>query len=566
MFRFNDLAVSLRGAGSIQNRERLLWLINLRWWAMAATVIAVFVALTNGWDFVSPPALALGVVFGVLFNGVLYWRVRNEMQITEEFALHAIADIFALTWLLAFAGGLSNPLSVAYAFHVVIGALLAQQRGATAAFMSSLAGMLLLWMLEYHAILPVRPLEQIPVSLWWVSLLLLIGGVGYFSLVIARQLNEEHQQAVSASKRASSNLELLLSVLDNQDVGMEMISEEGKAVFANSLGREISSQVRRADDDKWVCPCRKEECSVGPRSLQNNDSSAPHNQCRFQLTLGEKSKFYEMIYVEAKTKVPYDLALYVDRTDILVFEQKNMQLDQLVTLGRTLQSFAHELNTPLMTLTTINEDVAHVLKQSDLKQDIQNDVLESLILADSELNRCQRLTHSLLGVAELTHGKPLVYWNMGNLIARVIQLVKVGHRNAHIQFDWSESDFSALSLKNADLVFQIMLNLLRNAVYALEHSGEKDPKIEIGLKNAGKHYEIFVKDNGPGLSYQVREHLFQPFITSKPPGEGTGLGLYASLLMAQKLGGNLEISNNTGQGVLACLKLSEAYIKNELGE
>ena len=76
-----------------------------------------------------------------------------------------------------------------------------------------------------------------------------------------------------------------------------------------------------------------------------------------------------------------------------------------------------------------------------------------------------------------------------------------------------------------------------------------------------KLFEVFVKDNGPGLSYEVRENLFQPFTTSKPPGEGTGLGLYASLLMAQKLGGNLEISNDAGQGVLACLKLSQDYIK-----
>ena len=534
MFPINTFKLPYRSDPN-QNRKRLLWLINLRWWAMAAAVVAATVALEKNWDFVSPPALALGVVFGVFFNGILDWRVRKEMHVTQELALHALADIFALTWLLAFAGGISNPLSVAYVFHVVIGALLAQQRGATAALLASVTGMILLWLLEFHAMLPVRPMTPIPVGLWWVSLLLLIGGVGYFSLVIARQLNEEHEQAVVASRRAASNLDLLLSVLDNQDVGIEMISETKESVFSNSLGSKIRTQSEGLPNAHWFCPGSKGTCRHGPQHCHERASASPANRCRFHLTLNNKDKFYEMIYLEARAKVPYDLALYVDRTDTLLFEQKNLQLEQLVTLGRTLQSFAHELNTPLMTLNTLNQDVAHTLEKSALDHEIQKDILESLSLAGSELSRCQRLTHSLLGVAELTHGQPMTYWNMTDLLERAIQLSKVGHRDTPVIFDWNAEEFNNLSIKEADLVFQILLNLFQNAVYALEHSEVETPSIKIRLRKGENHYEMIIWDNGPGLSDEIKEQLFKPFTTSKPAGEGTGLGLYASLLMAQKL-------------------------------
>ena len=137
-----------------------------------------------------------------------------------------------------------------------------------------------------------------------------------------------------------------------------------------------------------------------------------------------------MIYLEARAKVPYDLALYVDRTDTLLFEQKNLQLEQLVTLGRTLQSFAHELNTPLMTLNTLNQDVAHTLEKSALDHEIQKDILESLSLAGSELSRCQRLTHSLLEIRRV-NSRAAHYWNMTDLLERAIQLSKVRHRNRY---------------------------------------------------------------------------------------------------------------------------------------
>lgn len=66
---------------------------------------------------------------------------------------------------------------------------------------------------------------------------------------------------------------------------------------------------------------------------------------------------------------------------------------------------------------------------------------------------------------------------------------------------------------------------------------------------------IRVEDNGPGMSKQVCEQIFQPFYTTKPPGEGTGLGLYISMNIVEAMGGHISVESEENRGTVFTIRL-----------
>ena len=102
---------------------------------------------------------------------------------------------------------------------------------------------------------------------------------------------------------------------------------------------------------------------------------------------------------------------------------------------------------------------------------------------------------------------------------------------------------------DGDRLLQILVNLLQNA------SDASDEPVEVTVTAQRDHAVLAVRDHGPGLPEEVRRQLFVPFISTKPPGKGTGLGLYTCARLAQQLRAELTIENDAGGGVLARLVL-----------
>jgi C4-dicarboxylate-specific signal transduction histidine kinase len=104
-----------------------------------------------------------------------------------------------------------------------------------------------------------------------------------------------------------------------------------------------------------------------------------------------------------------------------------------------------------------------------------------------------------------------------------------------------------------DRLLQVLVNLLQNAVDANREAGGTG--VWLSAARSGSTIEIGVQDEGPGLHPDIEGRLFEPFATTKPPGEGTGLGLYASYMLIQTMGGELSIENGSPGGAFARVKL-----------
>ncbi|TVT40771.1 histidine kinase, partial [Hymenobacter setariae] len=110
-------------------------------------------------------------------------------------------------------------------------------------------------------------------------------------------------------------------------------------------------------------------------------------------------------------------------------------------------------------------------------------------------------------------------------------------------------------------VGRVLLNLFTNAFYAVrqrQQAGEAGyaPRVGVRTRRVGDEVEVSVQDNGTGIAEAVRQKIFQPFFTTKPAGEGTGLGLsLAHDIITQGHGGTLEVASQLGQGTTFTLRL-----------
>ena len=126
-----------------------------------------------------------------------------------------------------------------------------------------------------------------------------------------------------------------------------------------------------------------------------------------------------------------------------------------------------------------------------------------------------------------------------------------------------ESQFDP-NLPMIDVISQdigrVILNIINNAFYAvsarikIEEAGSMadgkkyEPKVSVSTAKVGDMIEVKIKDNGTGIPDHVKEKIFQPFFTTKPTGEGTGLGLSLSYDIVKSHGGELQVESKHGEG------------------
>ena len=132
--------------------------------------------------------------------------------------------------------------------------------------------------------------------------------------------------------------------------------------------------------------------------------------------------------------------------------------------------------------------------------------------------------------------------------------------NATIKTDFDNS-VGNISIIPQD-IGRVVLNLLTNAFYVVDEKKKSgmenyEPTVSISTKKTGNKVEIKVTDNGNGIPQKVLEKIFQPFFTTKPTGQGTGLGLSLAFdIITKGHGGELKVETEEGEGSTFIVQLS----------
>ncbi len=265
-------------------------------------------------------------------------------------------------------------------------------------------------------------------------------------------------------------------------------------------------------------------------------------------------------------------------------QKQLIQSEKMASLGELTAGIAHEIQNPLNFVNNFSEVSAELVKEMVVEVDkgnteevkaIAHDVVQNLEKINHHGNRAADIVKGMLQHSRSSSGikEPT---DINALCDEYLRLSYHGLRakdknfNATMITDFDES-IGKINIIPQD-IGRVVLNLINNAFYAvsdkkksphpLKGGEEYEPLVTVSTKRLGSplgdggQVEIKVKDNGPGIPKKILDKIFQPFFTTKPTGQGTGLGLSLSYDIVKAHGGTLEVFSTEGIGSEFIIKLS----------
>ena len=242
-----------------------------------------------------------------------------------------------------------------------------------------------------------------------------------------------------------------------------------------------------------------------------------------------------------------------------------IQSEKMASLGELTSGIAHEIQNPLNFVNNFSEINTELLIEMKDEMDKGN-LDDAKIIADDVIENEQKIRHHGKRADAIVKGM-LQHSNSGSgvkeptkvnaLADEYLRLSYHGLRgkdksfNATIKTDFDES-IGAINIIPQD-IGRVFLNLYNNAFYAVnekrkQQAADYEPTISVSTKKIGDRIEIRVSDNGNGIPQKIVDKIFQPFFTTKPTGQGTGLGLSLSYDIIKAHGGEIKVDTKEGEG------------------
>jgi signal transduction histidine kinase len=223
-------------------------------------------------------------------------------------------------------------------------------------------------------------------------------------------------------------------------------------------------------------------------------------------------------------------------------QKQLVQSEKLATIGQMASAIVHELNTPL---TYIMGCVELMLSQEMLEG--QPERLQQIQVGAERIEGLARnlLTFSRPGTEER---HPVA---IKAVVERSLELCRYQILKAGVAFETEMPPDLPLVMGIANQLEMALINLIVNALYAMGRGG----RLEVRAERAGTEVEISVKDNGCGIPISIRDRIFQPFVTTRPEGQGTGLGLSTVLRIVERHEGRIDFATEEGKGTTFKIRL-----------
>ncbi len=243
-------------------------------------------------------------------------------------------------------------------------------------------------------------------------------------------------------------------------------------------------------------------------------------------------------------------ALKTTETILRETRDSAVQAGKLAVLGQMSAGISHELNQPLTALHTLADNAVDLLGRGDL-----DEVRENLGLIRQMAVRMGRIVGEIKSFTRKPslERRPV---EVAGLVVQALMLVEARRRQVEAQIDTQGVPGDLRVRADPQRLEQVLVNLLLNALDALAEAPDK--RIEVAASRAVGRVRIVVRDSGCGIAEAALPHLFEPFFTTKSAGQGLGLGLAISRMIASELGGSLDACNSGAGGAEFTVELEEA--------
>jgi signal transduction histidine kinase len=368
--------------------------------------------------------------------------------------------------------------------------------------------------------------------------------------------------------------------------------EEQTRKFAYSLGMGLPGKVWFTHEAAWLIVLAAD--SNHPRreaALQDGLTTAfavpilVRGDCLGVLEFcSREPKPPDAELMEMMTNVGSQIGQFIERHQM---HSRVVQSEKLASLGMLSAGVAHEINNPLAyvanNLAVLERDVNSLLEliatYNEAKELMGRERPELLALIQRQSEECDfpyikenlskilgstrqgvkrvaEIVHNLRGFARLDRAA-VDQIDVHEALTSALEMIRGRLQRRHITVEEKKGELPLVAASHVQ-VNQVFLNLLVNAMQAIEATHREDGRITIETRSSGKEVIIEISDNGCGIPADALPHIFDPFFTTKSVGDGTGLGLSITHGIVQDHGGRMEVESTPGQGTRFTVSLPVA--------
>jgi two-component system, NtrC family, sensor kinase len=284
------------------------------------------------------------------------------------------------------------------------------------------------------------------------------------------------------------------------------------------------------------------------------------------------------IYYRFQSKKKANEVLEKTLTDLKSTQSQLIQSEKMASLGELTAGIAHEIQNPLNFVNNFSEVSSELVDEMNEEMDkgnltdakeIANDLKQNLEKINHHGKRAADIVKGMLQHSSSGSGKKEPT-NINALADEYLRLCYHGLRakdksfNATMKTDFDET-ISNINIIPQD-IGRVILNLITNGFYAVNERFKKtqpdsnyEPTVSVTTKKEGNKVLVSVTDNGGGIPQKILDKIFQPFFTTKPTGQGTGLGLSLSYDIVKAHGGELKVEIIENEGSTFIIQIPTNY-------
>ncbi len=283
-----------------------------------------------------------------------------------------------------------------------------------------------------------------------------------------------------------------------------------------------------------------------------------------------------IFYRNNRQKQKANKVLETTLSDLRSTQSQLVQSEKMASLGELTAGIAHEIQNPLNFVNNFSEVSVELTKEmvdevdkgnTNEVKSLANDLVQNLEKINHHGKRADAIVKGMLQHSRSSSGQKEPT-DINALCDEYLRLSYHGLRakdksfNATLKTDFDET-IGKINIIPQD-IGRVILNLITNAFYAVneKHNVQRstlnvgyDPTVSISTKKSNNRIEISVADNGNGIPSSIKDKIFQPFFTTKPTGQGTGLGLSLSYDIVKAHSGKLKVETKENEGTTFIIEL-----------
>ena len=331
-------------------------------------------------------------------------------------------------------------------------------------------------------------------------------------------------------------------IIDNLPIGVISVDPNGEVVKWNST----IARYTGLDSDMITGSSISELPQPWGPAITNFIASDANMLDDLQLEIQGEVRWFSLQRSARQINPDTDIVVLVEEhTSAVNLIQKSIDNERLASVGRLAAGVAHEIGNPVTGIACLAQNLQHETDSNEIEY-----TAEQILSQTQRINRIvQSLVSFSRGGNPVAATKQTIY--LQNAAKEAINLLTMSASQIEVTFDTQIDDKLTITGDYHHLI-QIFLNLLSNSRDASPAGGV----ISIKANRTDHQVELKISDEGSGIDDKVKGHLFEPFVTNKDPGSGTGLGLWVVINLVNSMGGDISIvspAENSQHGTTATI-------------